>query len=109
MKALLSKISTLIQLIIPRRLPKTDAEMTSFVQLICDLGGFPLNDSMIQSVAVMLQHLAPLKTFATPLFFVLSLHKAMINQAAFNAIQDVRQRAKEASEKAKQEADRQVV
>lgn len=98
MKKLLARIKKQLKLRLPMALPRTDEQFLVFSATISELADFPDNDSVRQSVAVMMQHLGPLETHKAPNFFVQSLIKAVVNQVAFNAIQDVKERAKRAKD-----------
>lgn len=77
-------------------LPQTDAAVEQLAKEVCELGGFPYNDSFLHSVATMIMHADQHATKVQRGSFVIAIKRAIANQAAFNVIEDTKARQKAA-------------
>jgi hypothetical protein len=79
---------------VPTPLPQTDAAIESWIVDICDLADFPLNDSTRHAVATVVMHTPMPKMFVAKQKVITELKRSKANQAAWNVIQAVKDKAK---------------
>lgn len=105
----LKKILKQIKARLPERLPQTEAAVDAFVAEVCEVGGFPSNDSMKQAVCTQLMHVHQEASWVRKSTFIQAIRRAILNQCAYNLIQDIKQRAINEAKKAAEEQQQQVV
>lgn len=82
---------------IPSPLPLTEAEHERWSEAVLKLGGFPANnDSLKHAIAALLMHLPERCTRKPKQYFIAAIRKSIINQVAYNMMQDIKERDKAA-------------
>lgn len=87
-------IKTILLALVPRMLPQTDDAFQALASRVCAACGVPLNDGLLNAIASQVMHLGPQTAFKADLYFILTIKRAVASQAAYNAIEAVRARAK---------------
>lgn len=103
--SILKALAASVRVRLPQRLPRTPEAFMSWSEAILTQAGLPVNDSTRQALAAMLQNIVGAEELAVPpRRFIIALKRAVLNQLAFQMLQEIRERAKEAREKAESEA-----
>lgn len=92
----LSKIIAKWRGFFPQALPRGGADFEAFANSIFELYDIPNNETYVNAIATMVLHLSPTTSHKSKYFFVRSVRKAMANQVAFDVIDAIRQKAKQA-------------
>ena len=93
----LKRIKTLLKQLlayIPGKLPQTDNALEVWIEDICEIADFPLNDSTRHAVATCVMHISMPKMWVAKQTIATELQRSKANQAAWNLIQDTKGRAK---------------
>lgn len=84
---------------LPSKLPTTPEQFEKWSNDILELGGYPVNNSFKHALATQLMHAGERETSKPKAFFASTIERSIINQMAFQMMQDIK-----AEEKAKREA-----
>lgn len=98
------KISKLIQIIrayLPEGPPQSDAAMRAFALGVCQVGGFPENDSFLNAIATQFLHLDAGVYLVRKAVFIRALRRSIANQAAYGIMQQMKEAQKNAEAEAK--------
>lgn len=82
----------------PTPLPETDEQHRAWSKSIIERAGYPDNISFRQAVATMVLHLDASKVEAPKQQFVNELKRSVVNQTAFNIMQDCKAQQEAADE-----------
>lgn len=78
---------------IPTPLPQTDDAIEIWIEEICELADFPLNDSTRHAVATVVMHVPMPRMLVAKSSVINELKRSKANQAAWNVIQAVKGKA----------------
>lgn len=90
LKTRLNQILTILLAYLPRRLPELADQYAKWEAQICEVGGFPCNDSFRHAIATQVLHLPPHVHFRSQMYFVNNLRRSMVNQTAFGVISETK-------------------
>lgn len=90
-KVKVSKIARLVASYVPTQLPNTPDKHEAWSASVCELSGYPLNDSFRQALAIMILHLGPTTSYKAKQYFIRSLDKTAANQIASHVIETIRE------------------
>lgn len=109
LKARLLRIATLLLSYLPTALPENEPAHLAWSDSILELAGYPGNDSVRSAVASMVLHLDAGRTRASKQSFVAQIKRSIANQAAYNIMNDIKEKEKAARERQLKEASEAVV
>ena len=88
---------------VPETVPRTEAGLTAWIDEVLELASVPVNNSTRHAIAAQLMHMPERKTTSSKHYFVKTLQRAIINQCAFNVMEDFKAQDKAAREALKAE------
>lgn len=94
---------------LPSRLPRSQEEHQEWASSIIALSELEDSETLRHALASLIMHLSPVTTSCPKAYFVRSLQKAVVNDVAFNVLQQLKQKAiEEQRERQAREAASQV-
>lgn len=94
---------------VPSKLPRGIEEFDEYCRSIFELYDLPDLPNYRLAIASIIMHLGPTVTRSPKLFFAKSIHKADTNEAAFEAIQKLKEEDKRKREEALKESQSECV
>lgn len=98
MKQKLKLLGKKLLAVLPTKLPTTPEEFENWSNDILEIGGYPVNNSFKHALATQLMHAGERETSKPKSFFAKTIRRSIINQMAFQIMQDIK-----AEEKSKNE------
>ena len=95
---LMTKVKVWAKLRTKALLPTTDEGLSQLCQLVLQQAGMPDNDSTRQALCTAIMHADKNKIKFAPIEFVNHMKRMAASQAAYNVINDIRERDKRAKE-----------
>lgn len=105
MRAKVLLIWNRVMSLLPSKLPQSDSEVHEWCESVLQLATLPVNDSFKHALCAELQHLPNRVTYRSKQYFISTLKRGILAQAAFNVMSEINLRARAAQKAANEKAE----